>query len=56
MMRSNRPTEGGTSIVLEKARQNEDYTVRMCRVPDYERWIDVGMGKGRIGISYGRPQ
>lgn len=50
------PTEGGPSIVLEKARQNEDYTVRACRVPDYEGWIDVGMGKGRIGISYGRRQ
>lgn len=46
--------EGGPAIWLEKARQNEDYMVRMCRVPDYEGWIDVGMGKGRIAASYGR--
>ncbi|MBX3397297.1 MAG: hypothetical protein KF873_01035 [Gemmataceae bacterium] len=50
------PWEGGPMIVLEKARQGEDYTVRMCRVPGYEKWIDVGMGKGRIAASYGRPE
>jgi len=48
------PWEGGPALWLEKARQNEDYMVRMCRVPGYERWIDVGMGKGRIAASYGR--
>ncbi|MFO0818203.1 MAG: hypothetical protein U1A77_09700 [Pirellulales bacterium] len=46
--------EGGPAIWLEKARQNEDYLVRKCRVPGYEGWIDVGMGKGRIAASYGR--
>ncbi len=50
------PWEGGPMLVLEKARQGEDYTVRMCRVPGYEKWIDVGMGKGRIAASYGRPE
>jgi hypothetical protein len=48
------PWEGGPMLVLEKARQGEDYTVRMCRVPNYEGWIDVGMGMGRIAASYGR--
>jgi hypothetical protein len=46
--------EGGPAIWLEKARQNEDYMVRMCRVPDYEGWIDVGMTKGRSPAHYGR--
>lgn len=49
------PWEGGLSLVLLKARQNEDYTVRACRVPGYEGWIDIGMGKGRIAAHYGRP-
>jgi hypothetical protein len=48
------PWEGGPAIWLEKARQNEDYMVRMCRVPGYDGWIDVGMGRGRIAASYGR--
>lgn len=46
--------EGGPSLWLEKARQGEDYSIRMSRVPGYEGWIDVGMGKGRIAIHYGR--
>lgn len=48
--------EGGPAIWLEKARQNEDYLVRKCRVPDYEGWIDLGMTKGRIAAHYGRPK
>jgi hypothetical protein len=49
------PWEGGPALWLVKARQNEDYMVRKCRVPGYAGWIDVGMTKARIAASYGRP-
>ena len=47
--------EGGPSIVLEKARDGQEYTVRTSREKGYEKWIDVGIGKGRIAVNYGRP-
>lgn len=46
--------EGGPAIWLEKARAGQDYMVRGSRVPDYEGWIDVGVGKGRTPVEYGR--
>jgi hypothetical protein len=46
--------EGGPAIWLEKAKQDEDYMVRTCRVPGWLDWIDVGMGKGRTPVEYGR--
>jgi hypothetical protein len=46
--------EGGPAIWLEQAKQGQDYMVRACRIPGYASWIDVGMGKGRTPVEYGR--
>ena len=46
--------EAGPAIWLEKAKQGEDYMVRMCRVPGWLDWVDVGMGTGRTPVEYGR--
>ncbi len=46
--------EGGPALWLEKAKQGEDYTMRMGRVPGWPGWIDVGMGIGRSPVEYGR--
>ncbi|HEY1171490.1 MAG TPA: hypothetical protein VGH19_08990 [Verrucomicrobiae bacterium] len=45
---------GGPAIWLEKAKQGQDYMVRMGRVPGWPGWIDVGMGAGRTPVEYGR--
>jgi hypothetical protein len=46
--------EGGPALWLEKAKQGEDYMLRMGRVPGWPGWIDVGMGIGRSPVEYGR--
>jgi hypothetical protein len=46
--------EGGPALWLEKARQGEDYTMRMGRVAGWPGSIEVGMGIGRTPVEYGR--
>jgi hypothetical protein len=46
--------EGGPAIWLLNARAGQDYEVRGDRQPGYAGWIDVGIGKGRIAVQYGR--
>ncbi len=46
--------EAGPALWLERAKQEQDYMVRGCRAPGYADWIDVGMGKGRTPVEYGR--
>ena len=46
--------EGGPAIWLEKAKQGQDYMVRMSRVPGWPGWIDVGMNAARTPVEYGR--
>jgi hypothetical protein len=48
------PTEGGPAIWLESAKNNDDYMVRMDREVGYADWINVGAGKGRTPVEYGR--
>ena len=48
------PTEGGPAIWLEKAKGGDDYMVRMDRQVGYADWINVGAGKGRTPVEYGR--
>ena len=48
--------EGGPAIWLEKSKGGFDSMVRMNRIPDYQGWIDVGWGKGRTPVEYGRPK
>ena len=46
--------DGGPAIWLLKAKQGFDYMMRADREPGYADWIDVGMGKGRTPVEYGR--
>lgn len=46
--------EGGPAIWLLNAKQGYDYMVRMNREHGWTGWIDVGAGKGRTPIEYGR--
>lgn len=46
--------EGGPAIWLLSAKQGADYMVRGGREPGYAGWIDVGAGKGRTPVEYGR--
>lgn len=46
--------EGGPALWLLTAKQGADYMVRGGREPGYEGWIDVGAGKGRTPVEYGR--
>jgi hypothetical protein len=48
------PTEGGPAIWLENAKGGNDCMVRMDRHGDYANWINVGVGKGRTPVEYGR--
>lgn len=46
--------EGGPALWLLNAKQGADYMVRGDREPGYADWIDVGAGKGRTPVEYGR--
>jgi hypothetical protein len=48
--------EGGPGIVLQRARDGFDYHVRVNRTPgrEAETWIEVGLGRGRQSVQYGR--
>ncbi|MBI2571742.1 MAG: hypothetical protein HYV63_32430 [Candidatus Schekmanbacteria bacterium] len=46
--------EAGPAIWLEKAKQGDEYMVRMGRDPEWPGWIDVGAGKARTPVEYGR--
>jgi hypothetical protein len=46
--------EGGPAIWLIQAKQGYDYMVRKERDPAWPGWINVGMGKGRTPVEYGR--
>ncbi|HEY1066126.1 MAG TPA: hypothetical protein VGE52_08450 [Pirellulales bacterium] len=48
------PTEGGPAIWLEEAKGGDEYMVRMDREVGYADWINVGYGKGRTPVEYGR--
>ena len=48
------PTEGGIALWLENAKGGDEYMVRMDREPGYADWINVGAGKGRTPVEYGR--
>jgi hypothetical protein len=48
------PWEAGPAIWLLDAKQGSDYMVRMSREPGWSGWIDVGAGKGRTPVEYGR--
>ncbi len=48
------PWEAGPAIWLLEAKQGSDYMVRMDRQPDWRGWIEVGAGKGRTPVEYGR--
>jgi hypothetical protein len=48
------PWEAGPAIWLLDAKQGSDYMVRMDRQPDWRGWIEVGAGKGRTPVEYGR--
>jgi hypothetical protein len=52
----NQPWEGGAAIWLEKAKQGYDCMVRMDRTPGWPGWIEVGMGKARTPVEYGKKQ
>jgi hypothetical protein len=39
--------EGGPAIVLEKAQGGYDYTARVRRQADFERWLEIGIGAAR---------
>jgi hypothetical protein len=47
-------TEGGIALWLENAKGGDEYMVRMDREPGYADWINVGAGKGRTPVEYGR--
>jgi hypothetical protein len=46
--------EGGPALWLLNAKQGADSMVRASREPGYATWIDVGTGKGRTPVEYGR--
>lgn len=46
--------EGGPALWLLEAKQGSDYMVRMSREPGWQDWIDVGAGKGRTPVEFGR--
>lgn len=46
--------EAGPALWLLDAKQGGDYMVRMSREPGWPGWIDVGAGKGRTPVEYGR--
>ena len=48
------PWEAGPAIWLLEAKQGYDYMVRASREPGWSGWIDVGAGKGRTPVEYGR--
>lgn len=48
------PWEAGPAIWLLDAKQGTDYMVRMDRQPGWRGWIEVGAGKGRTPVEYGR--
>ena len=48
--------EGGPAIWLLKAKQGYDCMVRVGRDPAWPGWVDVGMGKARTPVEYGRRQ
>jgi hypothetical protein len=48
------PWEAGPAIWLLDAKQGGDYMVRMDRQPGWQGWIEVGAGKGRTPVEYGR--
>jgi hypothetical protein len=48
------PWEGGPALWLLDAKQGSDYMLRMGREPGWPGWIDVGAGKGRTPVEYGR--
>lgn len=48
------PWEAGPAIWLQDAKQGADYMVRMDRQPGWRGWIEVGAGKGRTPVEYGR--
>lgn len=52
----NQPWEGGAAIWLEKAKQGYDCMMRMDRTPGWPGWIEVGMGKARTPVEYGKKQ
>ncbi|MEW6306209.1 MAG: hypothetical protein AB1705_22310 [Verrucomicrobiota bacterium] len=50
----NQPWEAGPAIWLERAKQGYDCMVRMGRQPGWPGWIEVGMGKARSPVEYGK--
>ena len=48
------PWEAGPAIWLLDAKQGYGYMARMGREPGWPGWIDVGAGKGRTPVEYGR--